>query len=145
MKNATATSHGNMRFTASMEIAEGTGAAAASGDGPALADVTSFAMRDINATATSVQSAQMCLCLFHLVRTQQNFVNPHAFNNLNILLRNQPRRRPKKITLLIDSPCPFLSFPSLIVLYCPSAPSLLRATPFPCPPTRHSSLNLDQP
>ena len=45
MKNATATSHGKKRFTASMEIADGTGATAASADGLVFAGVNFFGTR----------------------------------------------------------------------------------------------------
>jgi hypothetical protein len=45
MKNATATSHGKIRFTASMEIAEGTAATAASADWLTFAAANFFAMR----------------------------------------------------------------------------------------------------
>ena len=45
MKNATATSHGKMRFTAAREIAEGTAATAASVAAPAFAAANFFAMR----------------------------------------------------------------------------------------------------
>ena len=45
MKNATATSHGKMRFTASMEIAEGTAATAAPAVGPTFAADNFFTMR----------------------------------------------------------------------------------------------------
>ena len=44
MKNATATSHGKKRFTASMEIAEGTGATAASARELALAGDNLFSI-----------------------------------------------------------------------------------------------------
>lgn len=45
MKNATATSHGKMRFTASIEIAEGTAATAASDDGLTFAAANFLAIR----------------------------------------------------------------------------------------------------
>jgi hypothetical protein len=45
MKKATATSHGKKRFTASIEIAEGTAATAASADGLTFAAANFFAMR----------------------------------------------------------------------------------------------------
>jgi hypothetical protein len=44
IKNATATSHGKMRFTASREIAEGTAATAASADALLVADSKFFAI-----------------------------------------------------------------------------------------------------
>jgi len=45
MKNATATSHGKKRFTASIEIADGTAATAASAGVRLAADSNFFAMR----------------------------------------------------------------------------------------------------
>ena len=45
MKNATATSHGKKRFTASIEIADGTAATAASAGVLLAADSNFFAMR----------------------------------------------------------------------------------------------------
>jgi hypothetical protein len=44
MKNATATSHGKKRFTAAIEIAEGTAVIAASAGVPLAADANGFAM-----------------------------------------------------------------------------------------------------
>jgi len=55
MKKATATSHGKKRLTASMEIAEGTGAAAATSAGVTTGVSDFFAIGEINPDTAPVQ------------------------------------------------------------------------------------------